>query len=105
MNLPKDPHEIILRPLVTEKSNDQAHLNKYHFEVAKTANKLEIAAAIKVIYAKDNPKVTAVNTLNVKGKKRRAQVRGGKPGYTPDWKKAIVTTEQPLTSLYEEMGI
>ena len=101
----KDPHEIILRPLVTEKSSDQAHLNKYHFRVAKAANKIEIAEAIKAIYAKDNPRIMAVNTLNVKGKKRRAQVRGGKSGYSPDWKKAIVTTEQPLASLYEEMGI
>ena len=101
----KDPHEIILQPLLTEKSNDQAHLNKYHFKVAKGANKIEIAEAIKIIYAKDNPHVTAVNTMNVKGKKKRAMVRGGKPGYSPDWKKAIVTTAQPLTSLYEEMGI
>jgi large subunit ribosomal protein L23 len=101
----KDPYQIILRPLITEKSSDQAQLFKYHFKVAKDANKIEIAEAIKVIYAKDNPRVTAVNTLNVKGKKRRAQVRGGKSGYTPDWKKAIVTTEQPLASLYEEMGI
>lgn len=100
----RDPHTIIIRPLITEKSNDQAHLNKYHFRVALDANKIEIAEAIKAIYAKDNPRVLAVNTLRVKGKKKRAMVRGGKPGYTPDWKKAIITTEAPL-SLYEEMGI
>lgn len=101
----KDPHEIIIRPLITEKSSDQGPLNKYYFKVAKDANKFEIAAAIKAIYAKDNPQIKAVNTISVKGKKKRAMVRGGKPGYSPDWKKAIVTTVEPLNSLYEEMGI
>lgn len=100
----RDPHEIIIRPLVTEKSSDQARMNKYHFQVALDANKYEIAQAVMAIYAKDNPRVLAVNTLRVKGKKKRALVRGGKPGYTPDWKKAIVTTEAPL-SIFEEMGI
>jgi large subunit ribosomal protein L23 len=100
----RDPHIIIIRPLLTEKSNDQAHLNKYFFRVALDANKIEIAEAVKALYAKDNPVVVAVNTMKVKGKKKRAMVRGGKPGYSPDWKKAIVTTAAPL-SLYEEMGI
>lgn len=92
----KDPHLIIVRPLLTEKSTDQAESNKYHFRVAKTSNKIEIAAAVESIYARDGIKVLAVNTINVKGKKKRAMVRGGKAGYSPNWKKAIVTTDKPL---------
>ncbi len=92
----RDPHDIIERPLLTEKSTDQAAENKYHFRVRLDANKIEIASAIETIYQKDGVKVTKVNTLRVKGKKKRAQVRGGKSGYAPNWKKAIVTTDLPL---------
>jgi large subunit ribosomal protein L23 len=92
----RDPHDIIERPLLTEKSTDQAAENKYHFRVRLDANKIEIATAIETIYQKDGVKVTKVNTLRVKGKKKRAQVRGGKSGYAPNWKKAIVTTDLPL---------
>jgi large subunit ribosomal protein L23 len=94
----RDPHEIIERPLLTEKSTDQAAENKFHFRVRLDANKIEIAQAVEAIYSTANApiRVLKVNTLRVKGKKRRAMVRGGKPGYTPDWKKAIVTTDKPL---------
>ncbi|HZP83604.1 MAG TPA: 50S ribosomal protein L23 [Chthonomonadaceae bacterium] len=92
----KDPHLIIVRPLLTEKSTDQASMNKYHFRVATDANKIEIAEAVQQIYARDGVRVLAVNTMMVKGKKRRAMVRGSKPGYSPNWKKAIVTTDKPL---------
>ncbi len=91
----KDPHYIIELPLLTEKSTDQASVNKYHFKVRKESNKIEIAKAIEVIYASQNAKVVAVNTISVKGKKRRAMGKG-KSGYSPDWKKAIVTTVEPL---------
>jgi large subunit ribosomal protein L23 len=96
----RDPHDIIERPLLTEKSNDQTAMNKFHFRVRLDANKIEIAHAIEAIYARDGVKVLAVNTLRVKGKQRRAMRRGSKPGYTPDWKKAIVTTDKPIV-LYE----
>ncbi len=96
----KDPHAIIERPLLTEKTTDQGSLNKYHFRVARDANKIEIAGAVEQIYAREGVRVLAVNTMIVKGKKKRAMVRGGKPGYSPDWKKAIVTTDKPLV-LYE----
>jgi large subunit ribosomal protein L23 len=92
----KDPHQIIIRPLLTEKSNDQIPAQKYHFRVALDANKIEIAHAVEAIYGRQQVKVVAVNTLRVKGKKKRAMVRGGKPGYSPNWKKAIVTTDKPL---------
>ena len=98
----RDPHYIIERPLLTEKSTDQAAENKYHFRVRLDANKIEIAHAITTIYAKEGVRVLAVNTLRVKGKKKRALSRGAKPGYSPDWKKAIVTTDGPLV-LFEEV--
>jgi large subunit ribosomal protein L23 len=95
----KSPHEIIERPLLTEKSTDQTAMNKYHFRVRIDSNKIEIANAIRAIYStqKEPVRILAVNTLHVKGKKKRAMTRGGKPGYSPSWKKAIVTTDRPLT--------
>lgn len=92
----RDPHLIIERPLLTEKSTDQAAENKYHFRVKLDANKIEIATAVEAIYAREGVKVLKVNTLHVKGKKKRAQSRGAKAGYSPNWKKAIVTTDSPL---------
>ena len=68
------------------------------------ANKIEIAEAVKAIYASDGARVLAVNTISVKGKKKRAMSKGGKSGYSPDWKKAIVTTDKPL-SVFGEVGL
>lgn len=82
----KDPFQIIERPLLTEKSMDLSHVGKYTFRVAKDANKIEIRDAVEKIF---KVKVAKVNTLIVKGKKRRM---GRFPeGRTSDWKKAIVT--------------
>jgi large subunit ribosomal protein L23 len=92
----RDPHLIIERPLLTEKSTDQAAENKYFFRVKNDANKIEIAHAVEAIYSHEGVKVLKVNTLHVKGKKKRAQSRGAKAGYSPNWKKAIVTTDSPL---------
>jgi large subunit ribosomal protein L23 len=92
----RDPHEIIQRPLLTEKINQQAAENKYSFRVKNDANKIEIALAVEAIYSHEGVKVLKVNTLHVKGKKKRAQSRGSKAGYSPNWKKAIVTTDTPL---------
>lgn len=100
----RDPHDIIERPLLTEKGTDLAALNKFIFRVKLDANKFEIARAIELIYAKDRVKVLAVNTIRVKGKKKRVMARGGKAGYSPKWKKAIVTTDKPL-SVFEELGV
>jgi large subunit ribosomal protein L23 len=102
----KDPHEIIERPLLTEKISDLGALNKFVFRVALDSNKIEIAHAIEQLYSKPNDpvRVLSVNTMRVKGKKRRALTRGGKPGYSPDWKKAIVTTDKPL-GVFEELGV
>jgi len=82
----KDARSIIKRPLVTEKSMAGGAFSKYTFEVDLDANKIEIARAIEEMFP--NVKVAKVNTLHVKGKRKRMR---GRPGYTPDTKKAVVT--------------
>ncbi|MCS6938429.1 MAG: 50S ribosomal protein L23 [Roseiflexaceae bacterium] len=78
-------HQIIIRPLITEKNTNLMQFNKYSFEVDRNATKPQIKRAIEEIF---NVRVTAVHTMNVRGKLRR---RGRFSGYTSDWKKAIVT--------------
>ena len=85
-------YDIIKRPIITEQSMEQTEMKRYTFEVAKTANKIEIAKAIEEIFG---VKVAKVNTISMKGKKRRM---GRFEGYTSDWKKAVVTlTEDSKT--------
>jgi large subunit ribosomal protein L23 len=82
----RDPYQIIERPLLTEKAMDLSQAGKYTFRVNRDANKIEIAEAVQRIF---NVHVTKVNTVTVKGKKKRV---GRFPeGKTADWKKAIVT--------------
>ena len=83
-----DPRDIILRPVISEKSYDMIEHNRYTFEVAKTASKPQIADAVSEIFGVT---VTSVNTMNVKGKPRRVRVAKGK---TRDWKKAIVSLKE-----------
>jgi large subunit ribosomal protein L23 len=78
-------HQIILRPLITEKNTNLMAYNKYSFEVDRGANKTQIKRAIEEIF---KVSVTKVHTMNMRGKMRR---RGMRFGYTADWKKAIVT--------------
>jgi len=81
----KDPREIVIRPVISERSYDQIEDNRYTFEVAKDANKIEIGHAIEAIF---NVKVVRVNTLNVKAKPKRVRYQ---KGLTRTWKKAIIT--------------
>ena len=81
------PEEIIIAPVVTEKSNDQLQEGKYTFKVNKKATKVEIAKAVEKLF---EVKVLKVNTMNVSGKKKRVGYHQGK---TSDWKKAIVTID------------
>jgi large subunit ribosomal protein L23 len=81
----KDPRQVILRPIISERSYDLLESNRYTFEVAKTANKIEIGQAVASIFG---VKVLKVNTMNVSGKPKR--VRYAK-GYSRSWKKAVVT--------------
>ena len=88
----KDPREVIIRPVITERSYDVMENNVYTFEVAKDSNKIEIAQAVEAIF---NVKVVKVNTLNVKRKPK--QQRGSRPGMTRAWKKAMVTLAEGNT--------
>ncbi len=91
--------EIIVRPIVTEKSNDGLQEGKYTFEVNKKATKVEIAKAVEKLF---NVKVLKVNTMTVKGKQKRV---GAHVGRTSDWKKAIVTIDtNPTDSSYLGKG-
>ena len=78
--------DIIVRPLITEKSMDGVAEKRYSFEVAKDATKAEIATAVETMFKKT--KVVKVNTINMKKKPKRYGVHFG---YTSEWKKAIVT--------------
>lgn len=80
-----NPHQIIIRPLITEKNTNLMQLGKYSFQVDRNATKPQIKRAVEILFS---VKVTAVNTMNVRGKLRR---RGKESGYTADWKKAVVT--------------
>jgi large subunit ribosomal protein L23 len=78
--------EIIISPLITEKSSNQMALNNsYTFKVSMNANKVEIKKAIERIFS---VRVLSVNTINMLGKPKKL---GRYEGKRPDWKKAIVT--------------
>ena len=79
-------YDIIKRPIITEQSMAETEAKKYTFEVAKSANKIEIAKAVEEIFG---VKVASVNTLNVPAKAKR--MGAGRPGTTRAWKKAYVT--------------
>lgn len=83
-----EPHQIVLRPLVTEKGMHKAsRYNAYAFEVNRFAGKEDIRLAVEELF---DVKVVHVNTQNRKGKPRRTRFRWGK---TKAWKKAIVTLD------------
>lgn len=83
------PHQIILRPLVTEKGvHRSTRDNQYSFEVNPLADKPEIRTAIEELF---DVKVTKICTQNRRGKPRRHRFR---VGHTKDWKKAIVTLDK-----------
>ena len=81
--------DIIVRPLITEKSMDGVATKRYSFEVQKDATKAEIATAVETMFKKT--KVVKVNTINMKKKPKRYGVHFG---YTSEWKKAIVTLSE-----------
>ena len=81
-------HDIIIRPVVTEKSSALMELNKYTFEVRRDVNKIQIRKAVEEDF---KVKVLSVNTINVKSKPKRM---GASVGRTRSWKKAIVSLPQ-----------
>lgn len=88
----KKAQDIILAPVITEKSMYGVAEKKYTFKVANDANKVEIAQAVEELFGVN---VSKVNTVSVRGRFKRM---GRNEGYRPDWKKAIVTlTESSKT--------
>ena len=93
------PEDIIVKPIITEKSSDGLQEGKYTFKVAKKATKIQIAQAVESLF---EVKVLKVNTMIVKGKEKR---QGAHSGMRPDWKKAIVTIDMnPSEKTYLAKG-
>jgi large subunit ribosomal protein L23 len=80
--------DIILRPIITERSMDLLQLGKYTFKVDKRANKIQIGKAVEELFG---VKVARVNTMNCLGRKKRMGINSG---FTPAFKKAIVTLKE-----------
>ena len=99
MSLNKSPHDVIIRPIVSEKSYGMIDANgQYTFEVQPTANKTEIKLAIEQVF---NVKVDKINTLNRKGKTRRTKFGAGK---RKDTKRAIVTLKSGTIDIFTAVG-
>ncbi|MCL1805177.1 MAG: 50S ribosomal protein L23 [Clostridiales bacterium] len=81
----RNPHDVLIKPIVTEKSSALMSEGKYSFKVDRAANKIEIKYAVETAFKVD---VTDVRTMNMPGKVKR---QGRTSGLTPEWKKAIVT--------------
>lgn len=95
----KNPHDVILEPLITERSASQTAEGKYTFKVAKSATKTEIRKACEQLF---EVKVLKVNTQNHDGKQKR---QGYTQGRTAAWKKAVVTIDlDPQAESYQEKG-
>jgi len=93
-------YDIIIRPIITERSMQDVANKKYVFEVAKDAGKVEIKNAVETAFG---VKVKDVNTLNVRGKAKR--MGAARPGMTRSWKKAYVqlTDDSKTIELFEGM--
>jgi large subunit ribosomal protein L23 len=84
--------QIVLRPVISEKTIDESGRGKYTFAVHEKANKLQIKDAIEELYKSEKVTVVAVNVLTTQAKeKRRGTRRGRIVGHTTPWRKAIVT--------------
>ena len=82
-------HDIVIHPVISEKSMDEAQRGKYTFAVHEDASKIQIEAAIVEIF---KVKVVAVNVLTTKSKEKRGGTRRSRiAGRTTPWRKAIVT--------------
>ena len=92
----KTPEQIIIAPVITEKSMRGVAEKKYTFKVAKDANKIEVAKAVEATF--DHTKVVKVNMINVRGVARRQNARMPQ-GHTAAWKKAVVTLAEGTIEL------
>ena len=93
-------YDIIIRPIITERSMAAVAEKKYVFEVAKNAGKVEIKKAVEEIFG---VKVASVNTVTMRGKVKR--MGAGRPGMTKTWKKAYVqlTADSKTIEFFEGM--
>lgn len=91
----KEPYQVILKPLVTEKSTILRESNKYAFVVDSKSTKAEIRRAAEEIFDLKG-KITQVNTIRVHGKPKGKLFRY-RIGRRPSWKKAIITIEEGAT--------
>ena len=93
-------YDIIIRPVITERSMAAVADKKYVFEVTKTAGKIEIKKAVEEIFG---VKVASVNTVTMRGKVKR--MGAGRPGMTKTWKKAYVqlTADSKTIEFFEGM--
>ena len=100
----KDVHDVIVRPVLTEKTLEGVDAKRYVFEVPVTANKFEIKSAIEEVFKEDGVKVAKVNTTRTLGKLRR---RGRTQGRTPEVKKAYVTLKEDSKPIkfFDGMGL
>jgi large subunit ribosomal protein L23 len=96
--LNKNPRDVILRPIVSEKSYNLIDEGKYTFEVDPRSNKTEIKQAIEHIF---KVKVASVNTLNRVGKERKTRIGIGK---RKDTKRAIVTLKTGTIDIFSSIG-
>ena len=87
----KDPHDIIVRPVLTEKAYEGIEDKRYIFEVPVTATKTEIKMAVEKVFADDGVKVDKVNTVRTLGKIKRQGLHSGR---RPEVKKAYVTLKK-----------
>ena len=94
----KDPRDVIIKPIVSEKSYALIDQGKYTFEVAPTSNKTEIKQAVERIF---NVKVASVNTLNRVGKTTRTKFGIGK---RKDTKRAIITLKSGSIDIFSNVG-
>ena len=99
----KSVHDVIIRPVLTEKAYDGFADKKYVFEVAINATKTEIKQAVEAVFAEDGVKVEKVTTINMDGKLKR---QGRYPeGRTASYKKAVVklTADSKTIEFFEGM--
>ncbi len=87
----KNPHDIILRPILTEKAYEGIADKRYVFEVPVTATKTEIKLAVEAVFAADGVQVERVNTVRTMGKIKRQGLHSGR---TREVKKAYVTLKK-----------
>ena len=95
----RNPHDIIIKPIITERSMDDMTEGKYTFKVDKRTTKSEIKKAVETIFG---VKVAKVSTMNIIGKIKRQGLHSGK---RPNWKKAIVklTEDSKAIEFFEGM--